>query len=131
MGRYYDGDISGKFWFGVQASDDADFFGVEGYQPSYLEYNFGADNIDGVEQGIKECYAQLAQNKERLDKFFDELKNGYNDDMIKKHWKETYAEDLDDYRVQGLLQWYARLELGERIYECLKANGSCSFRAEV
>ena len=23
MGRYYDGDISGKFWFGVQSSDAA------------------------------------------------------------------------------------------------------------
>ena len=22
MGRYYDGDIQGKFWFGVQDSDD-------------------------------------------------------------------------------------------------------------
>jgi hypothetical protein len=26
MGRYYYGDISGKFWFGVQASNDADHF---------------------------------------------------------------------------------------------------------
>jgi hypothetical protein len=29
MGRYYHGDIEGKFWFGVQSSYDADFFGVE------------------------------------------------------------------------------------------------------
>jgi len=28
MGRYYNGDIEGKFWFAVQSSDDADFFGV-------------------------------------------------------------------------------------------------------
>lgn len=25
MGRYYNGDIEGKFWFGVQSSNDADF----------------------------------------------------------------------------------------------------------
>ena len=31
MGRYYNGDIEGKFWFGVQSSDDADFFGVDGH----------------------------------------------------------------------------------------------------
>jgi hypothetical protein len=29
MGRYYHGDIEGKFMFGVQSSDDADFFGVK------------------------------------------------------------------------------------------------------
>ena len=27
MGRYYQGHISGKFWFGIQSSKDADFFG--------------------------------------------------------------------------------------------------------
>ena len=29
MGRHYDGDISGKFWFGVQDSEDAVHFGAE------------------------------------------------------------------------------------------------------
>lgn len=29
MGCYYFGDIEGKFWFAVQNSDDANFFGVE------------------------------------------------------------------------------------------------------
>jgi hypothetical protein len=29
MGRYYSGTISGKFWFGVQSSDDPSYFGVE------------------------------------------------------------------------------------------------------
>ena len=38
MGRYYNGDIEGKFWFAVQSSDDADYFGVEGQRPEMLEY---------------------------------------------------------------------------------------------
>ena len=29
MGRYYSGDIEGKFWFGVQSSTDGEFFGAE------------------------------------------------------------------------------------------------------
>ena len=29
MGRHYDGDIEGKFWFGVQDSSDAEYFGAE------------------------------------------------------------------------------------------------------
>ena len=33
MGRYYNGDIEGKFWFAVQSSDCADRFGSIGEQP--------------------------------------------------------------------------------------------------
>ena len=29
MGRYYSGHISGKFWFGIQSSYDASYFGIE------------------------------------------------------------------------------------------------------
>jgi hypothetical protein len=29
MGRYYQGDIEGKFWFGCQSSDDGEFFGAK------------------------------------------------------------------------------------------------------
>ena len=43
MGRYYNGDIDGKFWFAVQSSDDADFFGVQG-ESSYLSYYFSEDD---------------------------------------------------------------------------------------
>ena len=39
MGRYYSGDIEGKFWFAVQSSDDADNFGVEG-DSAFLNYYF-------------------------------------------------------------------------------------------
>ena len=30
MGRYYSGDIKGKFWFAIQSSRDASHFGVDG-----------------------------------------------------------------------------------------------------
>ena len=36
MGRYYNGDIKGKFWFGIQKSDSASRFGGT----EYLEYSF-------------------------------------------------------------------------------------------
>ena len=32
--------------------------------------------------------------------------------------------------TQELLQWYARLELGEKILKCVKENGECFFEAE-
>ena len=36
MGRYYEGDISGKFAFGVQSSTAADRFGVDPTKPNYV-----------------------------------------------------------------------------------------------
>ena len=52
MGRYYNGDIEGKFWFAIQSSTDADFFGVVGSEPSYLDYYFSEDNLKDIEKGI-------------------------------------------------------------------------------
>ena len=49
MGRYYNGDIEGKFWFAVQSSDDADFFGVEGYS-AYLNYYFDKDDMTTIDK---------------------------------------------------------------------------------
>ena len=47
MGRYYDGDIEGKFWFGVQSSDDAEFFGAKEREPMFVEY--GVEDMAEVE----------------------------------------------------------------------------------
>jgi len=52
MGRYYYGDIDGKFWFGVQSSDAADRFGKTGHAPSHLEYYFEIDDLPMVGKEI-------------------------------------------------------------------------------
>ena len=54
MGRYYHGDIDGKFWFGVQSSTDAEFFGVEG-NANFLHYYFDEDNKKDIVKGKLEC----------------------------------------------------------------------------
>jgi len=41
MGRYYGGDIVGKFWFGVQSSSDAVHFGVAPQGPELQYWNCG------------------------------------------------------------------------------------------
>ena len=124
MGRYYNGDISGKFWFGVQASDDADFFGVKGQEPNYLEYDFDKSDIGSIERGIKTCEKKLGKNKKKLDKFFNDF-DSYNDEMIVKEC------GIGPEKVKELLEWYARLSLGKEILACVKKNGSCSFSAEL
>ena len=62
MGRYYGGDIEGKFCFGVQDSGDADFFGVEGFQPHILEYYFEQEDLPKVLEGLVTCRKELEKN---------------------------------------------------------------------
>jgi hypothetical protein len=124
MGRYYSGDINGKFWFGVQSSNDADFFGSSGEEPNHLNYYFDADNLPEVEKGIKQCEKELGEYKAKLDKFFKE-NNGYNDEKLSK----AIGADLDG--TKRLLKWYARHGLGVEIKKCIVKNGKCEFDAEL
>jgi len=124
MGRYYNGDIEGKFWFAVQSSTDADFFGVVGSEPSYLDYYFSEDNLKDIEEGISKCKEELGDWKSKLDKFFKE-NNGYNYKMIEEQL------GLVESQAHDLLEWYARLDLGTKILKCVQKNGECSFTAEL
>ena len=126
MGRYYNGDIEGKFWFGVQSSDDGDFFGSKGQEPNtFLNYHFTKDeHLKDIKKGIKECEKELGTWKEKLDKFFKD-NNGYNDKMIEDQL------GLKEEKSRELLEWYARLELGNQILECVMKQGDCSFEAEL
>ena len=123
MGRYYTADIEGKFWFDVQDSDDADFFGSAG-QASHLNYYFNQDNLKDIAKGIEVCKKELGEWKQKLDDFFKN-NNGYNEEML----TDQLGLKKDDQLP--LLQWYARLELGEQIHECVVKNGSCGFEAEI
>jgi len=130
MGRYYSGDIEGKFMFAVQSSDDANFFGVEGHS-NYLSYYFNKDNLNDIKKGIEECKNTLGENKKRLDEFF-ETHPFYNDDDLKKYFKDKHQIKLGtDSDIRDMLGWYARLDLGEKIKKCVEENDVCSFEAEI
>ena len=120
MGRYYEGDIEGKFWFAIQESNDADFFGVKGEAPPYLSYYFSDNDLDDIKEGIKTCKTVLGDWKKKLDTFF-ENRDSYNDKKL---------EDVIGLKDRSMLEWYARLELGEKILKCVEENGECTFEAE-
>jgi len=117
MGRYYSGDIGGKFWFAVQSSDAADRFGRSGYYS--LQYYFEKDSLGEVESEIAHIETKLGDKLHTLDKFFEE-NNGYNDEMLKAIG--ITKADLSEY---------ADLQLGKKIATCLIENGSCQFEAEL
>jgi len=129
MGRYYHGDIEGKFMFGVQSSSDADFFGVEG-QASYLNYYYSKEDLPKVEEGIKECEGVLGEYLKHIDQFFKE-KDSYNNEQLSKYLTEKLGKDVTENNVAFNLEWYARLELGREIRDCIKENDQCYFEAEL
>jgi len=119
MGRYYSGDIEGKFWFAIQSSDAADRFGVTGHQPEELQYFFTEDDLEAVEEEIKNIEETLGEKKQTIDKFF-EGNNGWNEKMLEE--AGISKEELSEY---------ADLELGIKIRDCIKDFGTCSFEAEL
>jgi hypothetical protein len=118
MGRYYSGDIDGKFWFAVQSSDAADRFGIIGHQPSVIFYSYGEEDLEGVETEIKAIEDALGDKIKTIDGFFKN-NNGYNDQMLSEIG--ITGDDLSEY---------ADLELGKKIRDCIIKEGSCNFEAE-
>lgn len=119
MGRYYSGDIEGKFWFGVQSSNAASRFGGTESQPQFIEYYFDKeDDLESVEKEIKNIEESLGNQLQVIKKFFAE-KQSYNDEQLTE--AGISEEDLSEY---------ADLELGIQIRDCIKLKGYCSFNAE-
>jgi hypothetical protein len=128
MGRYYSGDIEGKFWFGVQPSDDADFFGGQQSEPAEILYSFSEDDLPSIREGIAQCMAALGDRTAKLDAFFapdGKGSQGYNDQTVAE------ALQLPETAVREVLAWYARLELGRKILACVEEKGACCFEAEL
>jgi hypothetical protein len=124
MGRYYSGDINGKFWFGVQDSTDASNFGVEYSEPNHVNYYFDKDDLDGINAGLKVCVDGLGTYKKKLDTFFKDNK-GYTDEQLCAYLK------VEPLQLKELMTLYARLDLGTKIKKCVVKEGCCGFEAEL
>jgi len=130
MGRYYNGDIEGKFWVAVQSSRDADFFGVEGHHMN-LHYCFDENNLEDIKKGVKKCKDELGEHKKILDNFFNE-NDGWNKEMLSKYFEDKHNIMLGtESNIRNMLGWYARLDLGEKIQKCVEDKGHCEFEAEL
>jgi hypothetical protein len=124
MGRYYSGDIEGKFWFGVQSSKDPSFFGGQELEPNTIEYYFDTEHLDSIKIGINKCKNHLIGYEEKIKDYFDG-RMYYNDKEMAKALK------VKEDKLRTLLEWYARLELGKKILDCVEKNGYCQFDAEL
>ena len=137
MGRYYDGDIHGKFVFGIQSSLAADRFGVTGQDPGYVDYYFDESNLQGVKDELNNIVSKFGVHGFALATYF---RLGYYDHSNKHHLsfpgylaKAGYIDDPNNYfrdKVE-LLQDYHDYYLGYKIMKCIEETGQCSFTAEL
>lgn len=113
MGRYYNGDINGKFTFAIQSSDAANRFGALGEQPPYLQYEFDESHIPIIEKEI------------------DKIKNRINIENYAKYEKAGSQHKEESGITKERQKEYADYHLGKQILNCLKENGTCWFEAEL
>ena len=117
MGRYYDGDIEGKFWFGVQSSVAAQRFGGEMIEPQSVDFYFDESHLQDIKDELKRIEDKLGDRLKKTDDFFRGCIS-YNSDTLKENGiLETDLEDYADYI------------LGNKIKDCVEAQGTCSFTA--
>jgi len=114
MGRYYEGDINGKFMFAVQSSNSADRFGSEGCQ-NYLEYYYDRSHLETITE-------ELSILKPSWEKVKDFLKD-------REGWSDKEQEEAGISKVE--MSEYADYCLGIKIFDCVKHNGECNFTAEI
>jgi len=120
MGRYYNGDIEGKFWFGIQSSNSATRFSAAAEcEPSFIEYYFDEDHLKEVQDELDAIENNLGENMQIIINFFLN--------------KETYNnEELDKAGISSsMLEEYADYTLGKKIEKCIIEHGHCQFQAEL
>lgn len=114
MGRYYSGDIEGKFMFAVQSSYAADRFGSEGYT-NYVQYYFDEEHLDTINEELEE----LQEAHDKVAKFFENRDTWNNEERDKAGLTQQDMSDYADY------------VLGKKIKDCIIEQGYCSFDAEL
>ena len=119
MGRYYHGDIEGKFWFGVQSSGAAERFGCVEAIPNVIDYYADEDHLPSVNEELKNIEDKMGDQLAKYQEFF-EKRGVYSDQKL-----------IDAGLDIALLEDFADYLLGIKIRDCIMEQGSCSFTAEL
>ena len=114
MGRYYHGDIEGRFMFAVQSSNAADRFGSTGFN-NYVSYYFDESHLGTISKEL----STLKPAWEKVTEFFKD-RNSWTSAQQKE--AGISSQEMSDY---------ADYCLGKKIEECIKEEGECNFEAEL
>lgn len=110
MGRYYSGDIEGKFMFAVQSSQSGERFGAVEEESGYTPYIVYRENYSEIQQEIDDIVSTGSVKK--VDDFFEKLnKNGhagYNDSDLEKEGilKDDMSQWADHRLGKQIKDWF-------------------------
>ncbi len=114
MGRYYDGDIEGKFWFGLQSSTAPERFCATEVAEQVIEYYIDRDDLPEIKKEIENI--ENDPEVQKIINLFKEVKEedsksffSFSEENIKKHALTRKA--MEDY---------ADLLLGKKILDYLE-----------
>ena len=97
MGRYYSGSIEGKFWFGIQESNDIEnLINIQANDPKLLWIGCNCYIEDEKDDYCKDCYDSL---EDFLDKEGEDIENGihfYEDNEIVYEIDEGHLQELNE-----------------------------------
>ena len=65
-----------------------------------------------------------------IEKFFKD-NNSFSAERLAKYLSNALGKDVTEENTRFNLEWYARLELGKEIRDCIKENDECNFEAEL
>lgn len=120
MGRYYNGDIEGKFWFAVQPSDAGERFGAVEIEPYYIKYGIERESYKDIVKELDNIKSRSQIDK--VDAMF-KIVRAYGDDTLKEYG--VTKKDISEY---------ADYELGMQIKKWFDDNpeeDTLSFEAEI
>jgi len=93
MGRYYNGDIDGKFMFAVQSSDAGERFGAIEQESGYIDYVvYKEDSYKAIAEELKEI-----EGTGVVDRVNEMFKDDWlwNDEKMKKFG--VSSQDMSEY----------------------------------
>jgi len=102
MGRYYEGDIDGKFWFAIQDSCDGEFFGAEQQESNWIDYCVDRESFEESD-GINKCKKALIFKHNGKTKRWWVLHDKWNK-VVDIHMQENKGTD-QKYRYISFAEW--------------------------
>jgi hypothetical protein len=126
MGRHYNGDVQGKWWFGVQSSHTPLRFG--GYE-THIDYTICDD--DTFKNRMKRIEDDLGDRLPILEKFFKE-EPYYNNEKLHKYM----SKHIEGYELESVSQDvedYADYCFGKEVQRHFKESGEdyCNVNSEL
>ena len=91
MGRYYNGDVEGKFMFAVQDSNAHERFGAVEEESNYINYVVYRDSYNDI---VEELDKIDKGSIKRVENMFNN-EGGYNDEILARY--NVTHENLSEY----------------------------------